>query len=69
MKGELKMRSLPYSIQADIENYLVENAGATDIPDKMSVEQALKAYLEWNGLFGYLAPIISIIEAGQENAK
>lgn len=65
MRGTVSVKDLPLRIQKDIMNYFLENEKQWTSLEKMPVEEALHAFLEWNGIIGYDEVIIAIFEAGQ----
>lgn len=50
---------LPQSVYDDIWAYY-DNI---PVPEKLTVEEALKAYLEWNGIIGYTDTICKIFQS------
>ena len=65
MKGTVNVKDLPKKIQEDIMNHFLENERQWTSLKKMPVEEALHAFLEWNGIIGYDEAINAIFEAGQ----
>ena len=56
------MSYLEEQIRDDIFEYQVNNGLEVQTIEDMSLKEALRAYLEWNGIFGYLDYIMKIIE-------
>lgn len=50
---------LPSSVLADIRDWYTENSQG--MPSPLTLDQALFAYMEWNGIIGHKDSIMSII--------
>ena len=54
---------LSCSVSNDIKEFIQENgAGDANVHD-LDLRQALDMYLKWNGIHGYTAQILMIVEA------
>lgn len=65
----MKHYNYPRNVIKDIQDYLKENENR-DLTDyeveELDPEEALRMYLEWNGIIGYTSTIISILEAEED---
>ena len=53
--------------QEELKNYLIEEAEYTEHEvEEMSSYELLNAYLEWNGMLGWTADVISAVQGAYD---
>lgn len=66
------MSKYRYNIYDDVREYVKENFGE-DITDedidKMSRDDVLRYWLEWNGIIGYTSYILNIVDSSETYSK
>ncbi len=61
---EIMIDELPSYVQSDLEESSIENE--TKLKDMLTLDEAIKGYLEWNGIFGYDDRVMDIIKSFKE---
>ena len=64
MTQVIDLSKLSATIRIDIQEYFKETG--KEVPETLTVLEALHAYLFWNGILGYTSHIAQIVRGGSE---